>query len=87
MTRLRATGVVANDSLVLIGFINRKYRSSLSRREALREGIRIRMRPILPTTLTISLGLLPMAVGFPQYSVVWVSMASAFVTGLVTATA
>jgi multidrug efflux pump subunit AcrB len=81
------TGVVVNDALVLIDFINRKYAAGLSRRQAVEEGIRIRLRPILLTTLTTTLGLLPMAIGFPSYSVVWGSMASTFVTGLCTATA
>ena len=80
------TGVVVNDSLVLIDFINRNYRSGMSRREAINHGIRTRLRPILLTTLTTSLGLAPMAFGIPSYSVVWGSMASTFVTGLCTAT-
>ncbi len=80
------TGVVVNDSLVLIDFINKRYRSGMSRREAIREGIRIRLRPILLTTLTTTLGLTPMALGIPSYSLVWGAMASTFVTGLCTAT-
>ena len=80
------TGVVVNDSLVLIDFINRSYRESGDRRAAIMEGIRIRLRPILLTTLTTTLGLLPMAIGFPYHSLVWGSMASTFVTGLCTAT-
>jgi len=80
------TGVVVNDSLVLIDFINRAYQRSGDRRAAIAEGIRLRLRPILLTTLTTTLGLLPMAIGFPSYSLVWGSMASTFVTGLCTAT-
>lgn len=80
------TGIVVNDSLVLIDFINKRYRSGMSRREAIREGIRIRLRPILLTTLTTTLGLTPMALGIPSYSLVWGAMASTFVTGLCTAT-
>jgi hypothetical protein len=70
------TGVVVNDSLVLIDFINRAYLRLGDRRAAIREGIRIRLRPILLTTLTTTLGLLPMAIGFPYYSLVWGTMAS-----------
>ena len=81
------TGVVVNDSLVLLDFINRLYTSGYSRAEAIREGVRIRLRPILLTTLTTSLGLLPMALGIPYYSMVWGTMATTFVTGLCTATA
>ncbi|MEW7975677.1 MAG: efflux RND transporter permease subunit [Candidatus Thiodiazotropha endolucinida] len=80
-------GVVVNDALVLIDFINKRYRKGLSRRTAIIEGVHIRLRPILLTTLTTSLGLLPMAIGFPSYSLIWGTMASTFVTGLATATA
>jgi HAE1 family hydrophobic/amphiphilic exporter-1 len=80
------TGVVVNDSLVLVDFMNKLYRDGLDRTAAAIEGMRIRLRPILLTTLTTMLGLLPMAVGIPSYSLVWGSMASTFVTGLCTAT-
>ena len=79
-------GVVVNDSLVLIDFINRRYRAGMTRRAAVLEGVHVRLRPILLTTLTTILGLLPMALGVPSYSVIWGSMASTFVTGLATAT-
>ncbi|MDJ0838196.1 MAG: efflux RND transporter permease subunit [Acidobacteriota bacterium] len=80
-------GVVVNDSLVLIEFINKLYRSGVPRREAVLRGMQIRLRPILLTTLTTTLAFLPMALGIPSYSIVWGSMASTFVTGLCTATA
>jgi len=80
------TGVVVNDSLVLIEFINRRYQKGLPRRQAIIEATHIRLRPILLTTLTTTLGLLPMAIGFPEYSIVWGTMAMTFVTGLCTAT-
>ncbi|BCS89004.1 efflux RND transporter permease subunit [Pseudodesulfovibrio sediminis] len=79
-------GVVVNDSLVLLDFINRLYAQGYSRAEAIREGVRIRLRPILMTTLTTTLGLLPMALGIPYYSLVWGTMATTFVTGLCVAT-
>ncbi|MGE4557696.1 MAG: efflux RND transporter permease subunit [Desulfovibrionaceae bacterium] len=79
-------GVVVNDSLVLIDFINRAYRKGRSRREAIMEGVDVRLRPILLTTLTTTLGLAPMALGIPEYSLTWGSMAMTFVTGLCTAT-
>ncbi|XXJ21626.1 efflux RND transporter permease subunit [Desulfovibrio caledoniensis] len=80
-------GVVVNDSLVLLDFINRLYAKGYARADAIREAVRVRLRPILLTTLTTTLGLLPMALGIPYYSVVWGTMATTFVTGLCVATA
>lgn len=80
------SGVAVNGAIVLISFLNALHAQGYSRQEAIIEGIRVRLRPILLTTLTTALGLLPMAVGFPSYSVTWGTMASTFVTGLVTAT-
>jgi len=71
---------------VLVDFINKRYAAGLTRSEAIQEGIRVRLRPILLTTLTTTLGLAPMALGIPSYSLVWGTMASTFVTGLCTAT-
>lgn len=79
-------GVVVNDSLVLVAFINSCYRDGMSKKEALITAANTRLRPILLTTLTTTLGLLPMALGIPQYSLIWGSMAMTFVTGLCTAT-
>ena len=78
---------MVNDALVLIDFINRRYRSGMTRRQAIIDGVHVRLRPIVLTTLTTTLGLLPMALGIPSYSIVWGTMASTFVTGLATATA
>ncbi|TKB23257.1 efflux RND transporter permease subunit [Desulfopila sp. IMCC35006] len=80
------TGVVVNDSLVLVEFINKCYAKGMKRRDALLQATHIRLRPILLTTLTTTLGLLPMALGIPEFSVIWGSMAMTFVTGLCTAT-
>lgn len=79
-------GVVVNDALVLIDFMNKGYRSGLSRRESIEKAVQIRLRPIVLTTMTTFLGLLPMALGIPDYSIVWGAMASTFVCGLGVAT-
>ncbi|BHH82492.1 efflux RND transporter permease subunit [Desulforhopalus sp. 52FAK] len=79
-------GVVVNDALVLVAFINSCHRNGMEKREALITAANTRLRPIILTTLTTTLGLLPMAIGIPQYSIIWGSMAMTFVTGLCTAT-
>lgn len=83
---LGVVGVVVNDALVLIDFINKNYRAGLSRRESIDNAVKTRLRPVILTTLTTMLGLLPMAIGIPSYSIVWGTMASTFVTGLGAAT-
>jgi len=54
------TGVVVNDSLIMIDFINRARRDGMSARQAVVEsGIR-RFRPIMLTSLTTFAGLTPL---------------------------
>jgi multidrug efflux pump subunit AcrB len=54
------SGVVVNDSLLLIDYINRKRREGADLLQAVVEAGRRRFRPILLTSLTTSLGLAPM---------------------------
>ncbi len=79
-------GVVVNDALILIDFMNKLYAKGATRLEAINQALAIRLRPIILTTLTTTLGLLPMALGFPEESIVWGAMASTFVSGLAVAT-
>ncbi len=53
-------GVVVNDSLVLVDYVNRRRREGLSAEQALRLGGRSRFRPILLTSVTTFLGLTPL---------------------------
>ncbi len=79
-------GVAVNDSLILIDFINARRREGMPMREAVLDACSARMRPVLITTVTTMLGLLPMAIGIPRKSMTWAPMATAFVTGLSSAT-
>ncbi len=54
------SGVVVNDSLVLVDYVNRKRAGGLSVREAAREAGAARFRPILLTSMTTFAGLTPM---------------------------
>jgi len=53
-------GIVVNDSLVMIDFINRNKEEGLTVREAIIESGKRRFRPIILTSLTTFFGLMPM---------------------------
>jgi HAE1 family hydrophobic/amphiphilic exporter-1 len=53
-------GIVVNNAIVLVDRINQKRAAGLELREALLEAARARLRPILMTTATTVLGLLPL---------------------------
>ncbi len=57
------TGIVVNDSVVLVDFINKLRKSGKDRRESLIEAGRTRLRPVLMTTLTTIGGLVSVAYG------------------------
>lgn len=54
------SGVVVNDSLVLIDFVNQRAREGLPMREAIIDAGKARFRPILLTSITTFLGILPL---------------------------
>lgn len=79
-------GIVVNDSLVMIDFINTRRREGLDIEAAAIDGALNRLRPIISTTLTTCLGLLPMAVGFGGRDNVLAPMAVSIAGGLFFAT-
>ena len=79
-------GIAVNDTLLLIDFMNVRRRGGKDLREAIIESCAARMRPVIITTVTTMLGLLPMAIGIPNRSIEWAPMATAFVAGLSSAT-
>lgn len=54
------TGIVVNDSLIMIDLINRERREGISLEQVLRDSVTRRFRPILLTTMTTFFGLVPM---------------------------
>ena len=54
-------GIVVNNAIVLIDTVNQLRRAGMAKLEAVIQGGHLRLRPILMTTLTTVLGLLPMA--------------------------
>ncbi|MFH1829148.1 MAG: efflux RND transporter permease subunit [Pseudomonadota bacterium] len=57
-------GVVVNNSIVFIDFVNKAKAQGHELKDALVEAARLRLRPIFITTITTVFGLLPVAYGF-----------------------
>jgi HAE1 family hydrophobic/amphiphilic exporter-1 len=79
-------GIVVNNAIVLIDLINQLREQGKERLEAILEAGSARLRPILMTSLTTTLGLLPMAMGFGEGSEVRTPMAVTVIGGLTVST-
>ncbi len=80
-------GIVVNNAIVLVDCINQLRREDeMPLREAVELGGRRRLRPILMTTLTTVLGLVPMALGLGEGGEVQAPMARVILGGLTTST-
>ena len=80
------SGVVVNNAIVLVDTINRLRETGLSRTEAIIAASKLRLRPILITTLTTALGLLPLALGYGEGSEIQQPLAVTIIAGLTTST-
>ena len=58
-------GIVVNNAIILVDYTNRLRRQGMAKLEALKKAGSVRLRPILTTTSTPVLALLPMAVARP----------------------
>jgi HAE1 family hydrophobic/amphiphilic exporter-1 len=79
-------GIVVNNAIVLINAVNSRRGKGMPVREALIEAGKVRVRPILMTTATTVLGLLPMALGFGEGASLRQPLAVAVIGGLSVAT-
>ncbi len=79
-------GIVVNNAIVLVSYINGLRRKGLEKAEAIIEGGAARLRPILMTTLTTVLGLLPMALGLGEGAEIRTPMAITVIAGLTSST-
>lgn len=80
------TGIVVNDSLVLVDFINGKRRAGMELIEAVVSAGRERMRPIFLTSVTTIAGLMPLGLGLGGENPLLSPMATSISWGLVFAT-
>jgi HAE1 family hydrophobic/amphiphilic exporter-1 len=79
-------GIVVNNAIVLVDLINQLRAQGTERFEAIMEAGTARLRPILMTSLTTTLGLLPMAMGFGEGSEIRTPMAITVIGGLAVST-
>ena len=79
-------GIVVNNAILLVDLINQLRAEGTEKTAAILEAGRSRLRPILMTTLTTVLGLLPMAIGFGEGSEVRTPMAITVIGGLLVST-
>jgi hydrophobic/amphiphilic exporter-1 (mainly G- bacteria), HAE1 family len=79
-------GIVVNNAIVLIDLINQLRERGMERIAAIQEAGKHRLRPILMTTLTTVLGLMPMALGLGEGSEVRTPMAITVIGGLLVST-
>jgi HAE1 family hydrophobic/amphiphilic exporter-1 len=79
-------GIVVNNAIVLVDLVNQLRAQGAERTDAIVEAGRARLRPILMTSLTTALGLLPMALGFGEGAEIRAPMAIAVIGGLVVST-
>lgn len=79
-------GIVVNNGIVLIDYINRIKKEGIDTLEAVIRASKTRFRPILMTTLTTVLGLLPLALGFGEGAELRAPLAITVIGGLLTAT-
>jgi len=79
-------GIVVNNSIVLVDYINQLRGRGYAVRDAVMEGGRTRLRPILMTALTTILALTPLALGLGSGGEAWSPMARSVIGGLMAST-
>jgi HAE1 family hydrophobic/amphiphilic exporter-1 len=79
-------GIVVNNAIVLVDYINTLRRRGICKMDAIRRAATVRFRPILMTTATTVLGLFPMALGLGEGGEIRSPMAITVIGGLIFST-
>jgi multidrug efflux pump subunit AcrB len=82
MGMLLVVGISVSDSILIVEFINRLREEGRSLREAVSIGPRVRLRPVLMTTLATLIGLIPMAMKLGAGGEAYAPLARALIGGL-----
>jgi len=76
------TGIAVSDSILIVEFVGTLRKEGLALKQALAEACKVRLRPILMTTLATILGLIPMALALEPGSEQYAPLARAILGGL-----
>jgi HAE1 family hydrophobic/amphiphilic exporter-1 len=79
-------GIVVTNAIVLLDMVKQREKQGMSTREALLEGGRIRVRPILMTALATILATLPLALGENDGSFIASELGTVVIGGLLSST-
>ena len=77
-------GLVTKNAILLVDFANRARDAGMDRAQALLEAARVRLRPILMTTLAMIFGMVPLAFALTEGSEQRAPMGQAVIGGLIT---
>jgi len=80
-------GIVVNNGIVMVDAANQLREAGRKRTEAIAEAARMRFRPVLMTSLTTILAMVPLALGIGEGAAAWEGMARAVIGGLIASTA
>lgn len=79
-------GIVVNNAIVLVDYINHLRKTGLDKYDAIIQAGSVRLRPIIMTTTTTVLGLIPMAMGLGEGAEIRTPMAITVIFGLISST-
>jgi hydrophobic/amphiphilic exporter-1 (mainly G- bacteria), HAE1 family len=79
-------GLVTKNAILVVDFANVQRREGMSRRDAVLSAARVRLRPILMTTMAMIFGMLPLAFELGAGAEFRAPMARAVIGGLITST-
>jgi multidrug efflux pump subunit AcrB len=75
-------GIVVNNAIILVEYMDIARSNGMTLDEAITEAARLRLRPILMTTLTTVVGMLPLAIGVGEGAEMLQPLAVALIAGL-----
>ncbi|MBE7156999.1 MAG: efflux RND transporter permease subunit [Rhodospirillales bacterium] len=75
-------GIVTSNSILIVEFTHRLIEDGMSVREAVSHAVRVRLRPVLMTSLATLIGLIPMALKLGEGSESYAPLARAIIGGL-----